>query len=381
MHPLTLSVSMATLTNMSDDHGNSDRYNLAGANIGEDNDPIHGILDAARLYACDQDAGVPVRPGAAAIMLGKLGVVRDVLDHVELRLTEACLDGGYSWDDVAERTGRGHRQGAQQRYKRLGGTRSWPTRRPGLDQRGYGSVDHPGVEVPAAVRPWSAHWAHYAPVDITPPELRSESLREHGAPHWAEPAASPEEITDWEARQAAALVGFEFDEHGWPLHPHGRTGRTGRNLGRWGENQAADPIVVAGSGANRRVLLIQRDDIGVWAIPGGMVDPGETAPETLRRELREETAVDLAEHAPTILSRQVVADWRNTDHAWVASTAALYELPAQVAATAGDDAANVGWFPFGSLAELDAALAEDGRSLYAAHRPLLQTALDHLADQ
>lgn len=109
---------------------------------------------------------------------------------------------------------------------------------------------------------------------------------------------------------------FQLDAQGWPLHPQGRTGRTGRNLGKWGENAAADPVVVAGTGRDRRLLLITRDDILEEATPGGMVDPGETAPQALVRELREETGVDLADHRPVILGKGIVDDWRNTDRAW-----------------------------------------------------------------
>ncbi|MEV6424988.1 NUDIX domain-containing protein [Streptomyces sp. NPDC051662] len=248
-----------------------------------------------------------------------------------------------------------------------------------LDPDGYAPVDHPGVTVPEDRRCWSASWPAYAPVDITPPELRAETLARH-VPDWvADGCATPDLVRDWEQRQAVALVPFQLDGRGLPLNPQGRTGRTGRNLGKWGESAAADPIVVAGSGEQRRVLLITRDDIEQEAIPGGMCDPGETAPTTLSRELREETGVDLSDHQPVILGRDLVDDWRNTDRAWVASTSALYLLPTTVTAVGADDALDATWYPFGSLAQLEAAVSEAGRTLYAAHRPLLQRALDHLA--
>lgn len=245
---------------------------------------------------------------------------------------------------------------------------------------GFGPVDHPGVRVPAAMRPWSTPWHGYLPIEITPPELRSAALAEQ-VPDWSEPYATPQQVPDWAERRSAALVPFDLDHAQWPLNPAGRTGRSGRNLGKWGENSAADPIVVAGSGEQRRVLLIERDDVHQWAISGGMVDPGEAAPDALVRELREETGVDLRHLVPTVLDRVLVEDWRNTDHAWVASTVALFELPTTVTATAADDAADAGWWPFGSLDELEAALAAAGKTLYGAHRPLLQLALDHLDSQ
>ncbi|WP_304456004.1 NUDIX domain-containing protein [Nocardiopsis sp. YSL2] len=243
----------------------------------------------------------------------------------------------------------------------------------------YSPVDHPGVPVPAGLRSWDVAWDGYQPVDITPPELRAAALVGDTESWISDPVATPQEVSDWDARQAAALVPFGLDAAGCPLNPVGRTGRAGRNLGSWGENQAADPVVVAGTGADRRVLLILRSDVEKWAFPGGMVDPGETAPAAVVRELQEETGVDLTDREPdAILSRSYVYDWRATDHAWVTSTAALYLLPDVVPAVAADDAADARWFPFTSVDQLVEDLAEHG-GLYSAHRPILTAAADRLA--
>lgn len=42
-----------------------------------------------------------------------------------------------------------------------------------------------------------------------------------------------------------------------------------------------------------RIVLVRRVDTGQWALPGGMIDWGETAEAATRRELREETGLDL----------------------------------------------------------------------------------------
>jgi 8-oxo-dGTP diphosphatase len=42
-----------------------------------------------------------------------------------------------------------------------------------------------------------------------------------------------------------------------------------------------------------RIVLVQRRDNGKWSLPGGMVDWGEDIPTTVRRELLEETGLDL----------------------------------------------------------------------------------------
>jgi 8-oxo-dGTP pyrophosphatase MutT (NUDIX family) len=63
-----------------------------------------------------------------------------------------------------------------------------------------------------------------------------------------------------------------------------------------------DLIMTIGCGAivedrDRRLLLQRRRDSGLWAIPGGLVEPGEAIVETVRREVLEETGRRLGELA------------------------------------------------------------------------------------
>ncbi|MBN1244191.1 NUDIX hydrolase [Candidatus Bathyarchaeota archaeon] len=46
-----------------------------------------------------------------------------------------------------------------------------------------------------------------------------------------------------------------------------------------------------------KILLIKRRTVpfnGYWALPGGRVDPGETVEQTIVREVKEETGLDVA---------------------------------------------------------------------------------------
>jgi ADP-ribose pyrophosphatase YjhB (NUDIX family) len=42
-----------------------------------------------------------------------------------------------------------------------------------------------------------------------------------------------------------------------------------------------------------RIVLVRRRDTGKWSLPGGVVDWGETIPSTVKRELIEETGLEL----------------------------------------------------------------------------------------
>ena len=56
----------------------------------------------------------------------------------------------------------------------------------------------------------------------------------------------------------------------------------------------ATPYVAADAAVFRdgRILLIRREDNGLWAMPGGMTEVGETWAQSAERELREEAGVN-----------------------------------------------------------------------------------------
>lgn len=67
-------------------------------------------------------------------------------------------------------------------------------------------------------------------------------------------------------------------------------------VARWYTDQAGTVtskigVSVAAFDAEGRMLLIQRSDNGLWAMPGGAVEYGETLAETARREAWEESGV------------------------------------------------------------------------------------------
>jgi 8-oxo-dGTP pyrophosphatase MutT (NUDIX family) len=59
----------------------------------------------------------------------------------------------------------------------------------------------------------------------------------------------------------------------------------------------ANSIVVAVTAAvrnkNGELLMIERTDNGLWALPGGAQDLGESEVEAARREVHEETGIDV----------------------------------------------------------------------------------------
>jgi ADP-ribose pyrophosphatase len=206
--------------------------------------------------------------------------------------------------------------------------------------------------IPEAKSDWQVDWPDYAPSEFTAKVVfENDGTKKPGG--WADPPLP------------------EGSER--PQNPDGRTGISGRGLlGKWGANQAADPIVLRLTQDKPGVeaVLIKRRDNGAWAIPGGMVDAGEQVDDALARELLEETNLRLDFSSAALIYQGIVDDPRNTDNAWMETTAKLVVVDenesAKLQPKAGDDAADAQWV----------LLTEEVlQSLYANHGMLLRRAL------
>lgn len=67
----------------------------------------------------------------------------------------------------------------------------------------------------------------------------------------------------------------------------------GDRIGREAQLKVGTAAVIFDE-ARRRVLLTQRTDNGRWCLPGGAMDPGESASEACVREVWEETGLAVA---------------------------------------------------------------------------------------
>jgi len=64
----------------------------------------------------------------------------------------------------------------------------------------------------------------------------------------------------------------------------------GKRIGKNGRIRLGCTAVIFDE-AREKVLLTKRADNGLWCLPGGGVDPGESVEETIIRELQEETSL------------------------------------------------------------------------------------------
>ena len=188
---------------------------------------------------------------------------------------------------------------------------------------------------------------------------------------------------------------IQFNHSGYPLNPIGRTGLKGRgSLGNFCPNHAADPVVgrINPESGKLQFVFVLRADNNEWALPGGMVEAGQTIPDARTREfaeeslgyeqLEEETDEDFNQRVKTALSNLfsydvnnvlfegVVDDPRNTDNAWMETTVMLTFLTgsnANLELKAGDDAKLASWVDY-----------DPEIKLFASHSDFIALAVERL---
>jgi 8-oxo-dGTP diphosphatase len=114
----------------------------------------------------------------------------------------------------------------------------------------------------------------------------------------------------------------------------------------------ADIVLFRQTAVALEVLLIRRRDApfaGQWALPGGFVEPGETLKGAARREMQEETGIVVE----TLRQLAAYGAPGRDPRGWTVSVVFWGWLPeSNEIAIAGDDAAEVGWWPVDTLPTL-----------------------------
>lgn len=124
----------------------------------------------------------------------------------------------------------------------------------------------------------------------------------------------------------------------------------------------------------RDVLLIRRKNhpyLGCWALPGGFVNPDESALDAAVRELSEETGV--AAPANALVEIGLFSAPGRDPRGWVVSDAFLCCVDQDVVRfSAGDDAADAAWVPIGR--DGDRLALPEGVRLAFDHADILKKA-------
>lgn len=138
-----------------------------------------------------------------------------------------------------------------------------------------------------------------------------------------------------------------------------------------------DNLIFANERKNKKVLLIKRNGhpcIGMWALPGGFVNPNETTETASARELFEET------HLSGIIGKQLytVSTPGRDKRTWTMSVCYLAQIDAvDLSVQADDDAGDIAWFEITwNLLKADALPGKqyDIYALMLTHRNTVLTA-------
>ncbi len=131
----------------------------------------------------------------------------------------------------------------------------------------------------------------------------------------------------------------------------GRTS-TAAMLDGWEPVIGATPFLAAEAAVfrDRCILLIKREDNGLWAMPGGATEVGETWAESVERELREETGVEGS--ATQLLGVFDSRLWRSRAKQQIYVSVWRVELGPHQIPIAGPETTGVGFFAEDALPDL-----------------------------
>jgi ADP-ribose pyrophosphatase YjhB (NUDIX family) len=108
-------------------------------------------------------------------------------------------------------------------------------------------------------------------------------------------------------------------------------------------------VVLDGDG---RVLLGRRADNGLWAVPSGIMEPGEQPAQAVRREVAEETGIDIVVDAMTaVCTDDAPITYANGDLAQYLDLCFACRPVGGWAHVADDESTEVAWFDLHELPE------------------------------
>ena len=166
--------------------------------------------------------------------------------------------------------------------------------------------------------------------------------------------------------RSIAELGLHYADNDYDRKRYGRTRSLSARLVAAIENRPADdveeeyggslvhatPYVAADAAVFRdgRILLIRREDNGLWAMPGGMTEVGETWALSAERELREEAGVNGT--ATRLLGVFDARLWGSRLKFHLYSSVWLVELDDGQTPVAGPETTGVGFFAEDDLPDL-----------------------------
>jgi 8-oxo-dGTP pyrophosphatase MutT (NUDIX family) len=112
---------------------------------------------------------------------------------------------------------------------------------------------------------------------------------------------------------------------------------------------AAIAVVVDGEGL---VLLGRRADSGAWALPGGIIEPGEEPADAAARECFEETGVVVVPEVLSALTVSPEMTYANGDQSQCLEVTFRCRPVGGEACVNDDESLEVAWFPLSALPEL-----------------------------